>query len=167
MRMDAGIGRLAVHCSPRVQADSWLRLQEQGTNAHHHEKVVCCRWAHMKAGNVARGAPLAGGVSIHSPQDPRRGAGEPNTQAHSLGIQTGIHLAFNGHSMGQIWHSGLFGSVEPYFSWTATDRFPGGNFLIIILEGAKEHRRPRMGCTHGPGSRSLPEFHGPRRARDF
>ena len=84
-----------------------------------------------------------------------------------LGIQRGIHLAFNGHSMGQIWHSGLFGSVEPYCSWIGADQFPGGNFLIIILEGAKEHRLPRMGCTHGPGSRSLPEFHGPRRARDF
>ena len=39
--------------------------------------------------------------------------------------------------MGQIWHSGLFGSVDSYFSWTATDRFPGGNFLIIILEGRR------------------------------
>ena len=50
-----------------------------------------------------------------------------------MGIQPGIHQAFTGHSMGQIWHSALFGSVEPYFSWTVTDRFPGGNFLIIIL----------------------------------
>ena len=32
-----------------------------------------------------------------------------------LGIQRGIHLAFNGHSMGEIWHSRLLGSVEPYF----------------------------------------------------
>ena len=96
--------------------------------------------------------------------DPSRTAVPSRTEAESLlGIQPGIHLAFNGHSMGQIWHSALFVSVEPYFSWTATDRFPGGNFLIIILEGAKEHRLPQMGCTHGPGSRSLLELYGPRR----
>ena len=50
-----------------------------------------------------------------------------------LGIQRGIHLAFNGHSMGEIWHSRLLGSVEPYFSCIGTDQFPGGNSLIIIL----------------------------------
>ena len=149
MRMDAGMGRLSVHGSQRVQADSWLRLQDQGTNAHHHEKVVCCRWAQLKAGNVARAAPpWRGGVSIHSPQDPPQGGPENRKKGHSLGIQTGIHLAFNGHSMGQIWHSGLFGSVEPYFSWTSAKQFPGGNFLIIILEGGRSTgSRARVLCT--------------------
>ena len=65
-----------------------------------------------------------------------------------LGIQRGIHLAFNGHSMGQIWHSGLFGSAEPYFSWTSANQFPGGNFLIILLEwGRSTGSRGRVLCT--------------------
>ena len=83
------------------------------------------------------------------------------TKASSeLGIQRGIHPAFNGHSMGEIWHSGFFGSAEPYFSWNGPDQFSGGNFLIIILVGAKDQSLSRMGCTQVPGSRPLLEFYG-------
>ena len=44
----------------------------------------------MKAGNVARGAPLAGGVSMHSPQGPRKGAGEQNKK---VALETSLGIA--------------------------------------------------------------------------